>query len=83
MTQKQFWKDPYQTRLETEVTSVSAAGLTLKEIEGQTIFSALERNNWRRMATARELGIDKNTLRRKMIRLEIHEPDKSKKSRKK
>ena len=36
MTQKLFWKDPYQTHLETEVTSVSAAGLTLRE----TIFFA-------------------------------------------
>jgi PAS domain S-box-containing protein len=46
-------------------------GHTLKEIESQTIYAALERNNWRRMATARELGIDKNTLRRKMARLGI------------
>ncbi len=36
MTQKLFWNDPYQTHLETEVTSVSAAGLTLNE----TIFFA-------------------------------------------
>ena len=36
MTQKLFWNDPYQTHLETEVTSVTAAGLTLKE----TIFYA-------------------------------------------
>ena len=36
MTQKLFWTDPYQTHLETEVTSVTAAGLTLKD----TIFYA-------------------------------------------
>jgi PAS domain S-box-containing protein len=52
-----------------------STGLTLKEIEAQTIFLALERNNWRKMATARELGIDKNTLRRKMIRLGIQKSD--------
>jgi sigma-54 dependent transcriptional regulator, acetoin dehydrogenase operon transcriptional activator AcoR len=44
-------------------------GLTLRDIETRAIWEALERNDWRRMATARELGIDKNTLRRKMKRL--------------
>jgi PAS domain S-box-containing protein len=47
-------------------------GLTLKDIEHQAISQALRRNNWRRMAAARELGIDKNTLRRKIKRLGIH-----------
>ena len=46
-------------------------GLTLKEIEKQAIYHALVRNNWKKMATARELGIDKNTLRRKINRLGI------------
>jgi transcriptional regulator of acetoin/glycerol metabolism len=41
---------------------------TLRSIEKRAIWEALERNHWRRMATARELGVDKNTLRRKMIR---------------
>jgi PAS domain S-box-containing protein len=41
-------------------------GLTLKEVERHAIHQALERNKWKRMATARELGIDKNTLRRKI-----------------
>jgi DNA-binding NtrC family response regulator len=44
---------------------------TLKEIEKTAIQQALLRNNWKRMVTARELGIDKNTLRRKIIRLGI------------
>lgn len=43
-------------------------GLSLQDIEKRAIWEALERNNWRRMATARELGIDKNTLRRKLKR---------------
>jgi transcriptional regulator with PAS, ATPase and Fis domain len=51
-----------------------AVGKTLKEIERRAIHDALMRNDWRRMATARELGIDKNTLRRKVIRLGINEP---------
>lgn len=46
-------------------------GLTLRDIERRAIIDALERHGGRRMATARELGVDKNTLRRKMKRLEI------------
>jgi transcriptional regulator with PAS, ATPase and Fis domain len=44
-------------------------GLTLKEIEKHAIHQALMRNNGKKMVTARELGIDKNTLRRKIKRL--------------
>jgi PAS domain S-box-containing protein len=51
-----------------------SSGLTLKEAERRTIQQALERNQWKRMATARELGIDKNTLRRKIKRLGIVGP---------
>jgi transcriptional regulator with PAS, ATPase and Fis domain len=46
-------------------------GLTLKEIEKHAILQALVRNNWKKMKTARELGVDKNTLRRKIDRLGI------------
>ncbi len=46
-------------------------GSSLLDAERHTIIQALDRNDWRRMATARELGIDKNTLRRKMKRLNI------------
>ncbi len=53
---------------------VVPTGLTLKEVEKRTIQQALQRNNWKKMATARELGIDKNTLRRKIHRLGIDEP---------
>ncbi len=38
---------------------------TLEEVEKQAIYLALERNNWKKMATCRELGISKDTLRRK------------------
>jgi len=48
--------------------------MTLQDIEKRAILEALERNQWRRMATARELGIDKNTLRRKIKRLGIIAP---------
>ncbi len=48
--------------------------LTLREIETHAIEQALQRNQWKRVATARQLGIDKNTLRRKMLRLGIRAP---------
>jgi PAS domain S-box-containing protein len=51
-----------------------STGLTLREIEKYSIQQALQRNQWKRMATARELGIDKNTLRRKINRLGITIP---------
>jgi PAS domain S-box-containing protein len=49
-------------------------GLTLKEQEKRVLREALERHGWRRLATARELGIDKNTLRRKIKRLGLVPP---------
>ena len=49
----------------------AASGMTLQDIEKRAIQEALERNGRRRMATARELGIDKNTLRRKIKRFGI------------
>jgi PAS domain S-box-containing protein len=51
------------------------AGLTLEEIEKRALWEALERNQWRTMATARELGIDKNTLRRKLKRYGLVPPE--------
>ncbi|MCD6293698.1 MAG: sigma-54-dependent Fis family transcriptional regulator [Deltaproteobacteria bacterium] len=46
-------------------------GLTLNEIEKRVICQALERNQGKKVATAKELGIDKNTLRRKILRFGI------------
>ncbi len=43
----------------------------LEEIEKQAIFDALKRNSWKRMKTCRELGISKDTLRRKISRYEL------------
>jgi sigma-54 dependent transcriptional regulator, acetoin dehydrogenase operon transcriptional activator AcoR len=40
---------------------------TLKEIEKTAIIKALIRNNWKKLQTAKELGINKNTLRRKIV----------------
>jgi transcriptional regulator of acetoin/glycerol metabolism len=52
-------------------------GLTLAEIEKRALWEALERHQWRRLATARELGIDKNTLRRKIKRYGLVPPGKA------
>lgn len=46
-------------------------GQTLKDIEKTVILQTLKRYEGRKVAAARELGIDKNTLRRKMIRFGI------------
>jgi len=55
-------------------TVILSKGATLKEIEKGAILQALQRNNWKRVKTARELGIDKNSLRRKIMRFGIKAP---------
>jgi PAS domain S-box-containing protein len=52
-------------------STITTTGKTLREIEKKSILQALQRNDWKKMVTAKELGIDKNTLRRKIIRHEI------------
>jgi len=47
---------------------------TLEDIERQAILQALERNNWRKLATCRELNISKDTLRRKIERYSLVNP---------
>ena len=54
-----------------ESPAVKTAAITLRAYEKATILEALNRNQWKKMKTARELGIDKNTLRRKIIRHDI------------
>lgn len=61
-------------RLHPENPAVlQSTGLTLREAEKNIIQRALERNQWKKVATARELGIDRNTLRRKIKHLGIKE----------
>jgi PAS domain S-box-containing protein len=55
-------------------SSLSGSSRSLKELEKHLLLEALERHGWRRLATARELGIDKNTLRRKIIRFGLTPP---------
>jgi sigma-54 dependent transcriptional regulator, acetoin dehydrogenase operon transcriptional activator AcoR len=52
----------------TALSATVPTGFTLQEIEKRAIEQALRRNQWKKVATARELGIDKNTLRRKIQR---------------
>ena len=60
------------SRVVPKTCSASPSAIrTLKEVEKFTISKALEKNGWKRMATAQELGIDKSTLRRKIKRLGI------------
>lgn len=51
------------------------ASLTLKELEKKAIIDALRRNNNRRMKTCRDLGISKDTLRRKIASYDINDQD--------
>ncbi len=46
-------------------------GLTLEEIEKRVIEVTLGRNKWKKMKTCRELGISKDTLRRKISQYKI------------
>jgi sigma-54 dependent transcriptional regulator, acetoin dehydrogenase operon transcriptional activator AcoR len=65
----QYLPEPLQ--IETEPGN-TAGVLTLKDVEKLTILEALRRNKWKKVSTAKELGIDKNTLRRKIKRLGIN-----------
>lgn len=56
-------------------TFVETVGYSLNAIQKRAIEQALQRNNWKKMATARELGIDKGTLRRMILRLDIQKPE--------
>ncbi len=55
---------------------------TLDELEARFIHDVLARNSWNRSAAAREMGIHKTTLHRKINRLEIDLPPKDGRSRK-
>jgi len=60
-----------KTGTDSEKSSANQGLQTLEEIEKQAIYMSLERNNWKRMATCRELGISKDTLRRKIDRYKL------------
>jgi PAS domain S-box-containing protein len=49
--------------------------LSIKDMEAIFLTNALRRNNWNRIKTARQLGIHKSTLFRKIKALRIQVPD--------
>ena len=59
---------------ESELESGPERPQTLEEIERQAIFLALEKNRWKKSATCEELGISKDTLRRKLSKYNLNQP---------
>ncbi len=53
---------------------VAYEGLPLEEIEKKAIQLSLQRNKWKKMLTCRELGISKDTLRRKIDKFKLTNP---------
>jgi len=53
---------------------VGSNPMSMKDIEKEAIRKALGRNGWKKTKTAGELGIDRNTLRRKIRQFGITEP---------
>jgi len=54
---------------------VVAPSSSLGDLEAVYITETLKKNNWNRLQTARELGMHKTTLWRKMKKLGIEPPD--------
>ena len=52
---------------------IVAGPLTLQEMERRAIIETLRRNDYRKMKTCRELGISKDTLRRKIAAYNIQD----------
>jgi PAS domain S-box-containing protein len=77
MIQPEHLPEPFCQKTEGDdlVVQGSKRPLGLDEIEKVAISKALERNNWRRLATCRELGISKDTLRRKIQRYGLDVPE--------
>lgn len=66
---------PFNPREKVETAAVEFfEPLPLSEIEKIAISVSLKRNNWKKMMTCRELGISKDTLRRKIAQYEIAVP---------
>ncbi len=68
------WLPETLKQIETPA-GLSYEATSLDEIEKQAIYEALIRNNWKRIDTANELGINKTTLWRKIKRHGIEVPE--------
>lgn len=71
--QPEHLPEPFAPRTGSAVATPSAGARSLEDIEKQAILSALERNKWKKLATCRDLGISKDTLRRKISRYGLEE----------
>jgi DNA-binding NtrC family response regulator len=58
---------------ESERDGASPLRGTLRDVEKRAILQALEDTDWNRSATARALGIDRSTLRRKMKEYDLED----------
>ncbi len=72
--QSQHLPDEFEMRIPS-ARPQSDIQATVKTVEAQTIQEALKRNAYNRLATAKELGIHKSTLFRKMKNLGIPLPE--------
>ncbi len=68
---------PQNLRPKSDRPAISASAANIRELEAHFIRDTLRRNNWNRAATAKELGIHKTTLWRKIKRLGIEPPENS------
>ncbi len=76
LIQPEHMPDPFKPKDKSVLTTiVPNSAMTMAQAEKMVILQSLERNNWRRMATCRELDISKDTLRRKISRYGIEQPD--------
>lgn len=76
--QPEHLPDPFAPTVDaTAATSRKIPGNTtpesLAEIEKQAVFLSLERNKWKKMVRCRELGISKDTLRRKIKKYNLQQ----------
>ncbi|NMA14827.1 MAG: sigma 54-interacting transcriptional regulator, partial [Clostridia bacterium] len=67
--------EKFSQRFSESNPKCTAANFTLDEVKKQAVLDALERNSWKRMATCRELGISKGTLRRMIQQYQLREPE--------
>ncbi|MBN1348630.1 sigma 54-interacting transcriptional regulator [candidate division KSB1 bacterium] len=65
---------PRQFHPDGDAEDGAIQGSSLAEITSRAVQNALKRNNWKRLATARELDVDKGTLRRMIERYKIPTP---------
>jgi transcriptional regulator with PAS, ATPase and Fis domain len=75
--QPEHLPDPFAPESEESIPGQAGragAPQTLEEVEKQAIGLALERNKWKKMATCRELGVSKDTLRRKIKKYKLENP---------